>query len=203
MNLPNLVSRVRILLDDLKGGKYPDSFIQAMINEGLRDLCRKTKILEDTDTALTYSSTYDGFALPSDLIEIKQLLWADSHGNYVKIEARNIDEIYTMRNQWIDISASEADSLNPMGYGLHENYIILDSTTQTSPRLYYYKYDTALSGTSSPTIDSEYHKYLIDYAVFNIDPNQRDAMSRYNYGIRTILGYREKSDSTRAEYRPL
>lgn len=198
-----MVSRVRILIEDLKGGKYPDSFIQDMINEGLRDLCRKTMILEDTDTDLTYSSTYDGFALPSDCIKIKKLLWTDSHGNYVPIESKNLDAIYDMRNQWIDISASEADSLNPMAYALHEKYIVLDSTTQTSPRLYYYKYDAALTGTGSPTIDSEYHKFLIDYAVFNIDPGNRDAMGRYNYGVKMILGQKEKSDSIRAEYQPL
>jgi hypothetical protein len=203
MNLPNLVSRVRILIDDLKGEKYPDTFIQDMINEGLRDLCRKTLILEDTDTSLTYSSTYDGFGLPTDCIKIKKLMWTDSHGNYVPIPAHNLDYIYDMRNQWIDISASEADALNPMGYALHERYIILDSTTQTSPRLYYYKYDTALSGTTSPTIDSEYHRFLIDYAVFNINPDDARAMSRYNYGIRTILGEKEKSDSIRSEYQAL
>ena len=199
-----LRQRVRTLLNDMKGERFPDSYINDMLNEGLKSLCHRVLLLESKDSSLTYSSTYDGFALPSDFIKVKSLQWESTDNYNVVLEPNSLEYIYNKRNDYKTISEEEAGSLNPAVYTIHNGYIIIDSTTQTSPVLYYYKYDTALSlDTSEPSIDSEYHKYLVDYAVYNLDPGNIDARSRWNYGIRDMIGGKKQTNRIRANYQAL
>lgn len=199
MNLAGLKHRVKIRLNDQNGIKFKDSFITDMLNEGLRVMCRDTLCLETKSSSLTYSS--NGFALPSDFIKVKKLLWVNSNGYYNDIEPQTIDYVLNMRNKWVDIDSNQANSYNPQCYAIHNGYIVLDSTTQTSPVLYYYKYDTAMSSdTSSPSINSEFHKYLIDYASYELDHSMQENLMNWERGLMKIRNVRPQTQNVRSKY---
>lgn len=167
MNLAQLRSRTQLRAKDLDRRKYDEDYIDLLINEGLRRMAFETLLLQDKDSSLTYSSANDGFALPSDFIKVRFFEWSTSANYNVEIVEEPLDLVRKKRNQYVDSSSTTA--IPPQMYAIQGGYIITDSTGQTSPTLYYYKYDSALSNdTDSPSFDSEYHNLLVEYAVWQL-----------------------------------
>ena len=197
--LLQLKQRVRLRVSDLNEEQNVDGLLDDLINEGLRELVRKTLILEDSDSSLTYSSP--GFTLPTDFIKVRDLIWVTSNNLYSPIKPASLAFIYKERNAYTNIDTTSADLLIPKHFAIDNGQIILDSTTQSSPTLYYYKYDTALSSdASSPTIKSEWQKYLIDYCVWQLKDNDT-SRQKFELGVRRILGDKPTSRYKRIEHR--
>jgi len=201
MNLGGIRSLVEIYLRDLDNYNYSPGIIDTFINEGLRVLAAETLLLEGKDSSLTYDSTNDGFTVPTDFIKVKDLLWVDSSSGQHSVPQKSLEQLYKMRNDWLGINESAGSFLAPLGFALNNETIILDSTTQTSPTLYYYKYDTALSGdTSSPSIDSEFHSALADYAFYKITRDTK-SLAMWRDGISKMSASKFKQARTaRARY---
>jgi hypothetical protein len=192
MNLGALRSRVQFKIGDLDTKEIAPDYIDTLINEGLRTMAFETLLLEGSDDSLTYSSANDGFAVPTDFIKHKHLEWVDSQGAHHEIPFVSLSRIYQMRNEWLTFTANSAGTLAPMGAALHNGHIILDSTSQTSPVLYYYKYDTALSAdANSPSFDDEYHKALIDYAMYELTGDEK-SLARWEYTLRKMRSSKMK-----------
>jgi len=196
MNLGGIRSLVQFRLNDLGSYNIAPQMIDTFINEGLRKIAFETLLLEDTDSSLTYSSANDGFAAPTDFIKVKSLHWLDPTSSPVAIPQVSTEKIYSLRRDWLLLNEEAGTYLTPLGYAIHNNYIILDSTTETSPTLYYYKYDTALSAdANSPSIDSEFHSSLADYAMYKIimDTN---ALLRWRDELRQMNASKFKQGKT-------
>jgi hypothetical protein len=186
MKYRELRSLVQFHLQDLDSRRVDPALIDTFINEGLRKLAFETLLLEGKDSSLTYSSGDDGFTLPTDFIKVKDLVWLDpSQGNH-SISQISIAHLRKKRNDWLNLNESSGTYLQPLGYAIHNGTIILDSTTQVSPTLYYYKYDTALSAASdTPSIDSEFHSSIADYALYKIT-NNFEGLSRWREQVRQM-----------------
>lgn len=201
MNYGQLRSMVLYRLRDLKAVEHGETLINTYLNEGLRKMAFETLLLETLDSSLTYSSANDGFSLPTDFIKVKHLKWVDSQNAHHEVNAQSLSHIYEMRNEWLNLNEDTADALTPMGYAIQNGYIILDSISQSSPYLYYYKYDTALiNDTDSPSFDSEFHSALVDYAIWRLhgDPN---ALQQWEYIINKMRESRMKQHKgLRARY---
>jgi len=200
VNLGRMRSRVQMKIRDKRSSKVSDSFIDDLINEGLRIMASKTLQLEGLDTSLTYSSANDGFAVPSDFLKVKYIEWITSNVVNRRINPMGLPLLRKKRNEFSNLDLTTVDAVSPNGYAIQNGYIVLDSTTQTSPRLYYYKYDTSLSVESStPSFDSEYHQLLVSYAVWQLT---NDTVERDNWliGITDMLSARPEAEYTRTRY---
>lgn len=196
MNLGGIRSLTQLYLGDLDTRTYDPDIIDTFINEGLRVMAYETLLLEEKDSSLTYVSASDGFTLPTDFIKVKDLIWVDSNSGKHSISQVSHEQIYKMRNDWLNLAESAGNYLQPLGYAIHDGVIVLDSVTQTSPTLYYYKYDTALSAdTSTPSFDSEYHSMLADYAVFKLTKNF-DAMRLWKSDLAKMSASKMKQAKT-------
>jgi len=202
MNLGEIRSLVKKRFDNKLDSKYSDSFLNSLINEALKEFCAETLILDTKDDSLTYNSSKGGFTLPSDFIKVKYLEWEFSSGYTRKIEAMGIEEVKRRRNVWAtDSENTDTDSVSPSGYTIVDNVIILDSLTETSPTLYYFKYDTSLSSDSdSPTIESRFHKYLADYVCFELEPKNSGYLQRWQYGLQQAICSKNRTEGYRAKY---
>jgi len=195
MTLAQLRSRTKIGIKDLDEGDSSDELIDAIINEGLREMARETLLLDGYDSSLTYSSP--GFTLPTDFIKARDLQWKTSNNVYTKIEPTSIDHVYVKR----DISSSD-NSVAKL-YAIERGKIVLDTTTSSSSNLilYYFKYDTALSsGSSSPSFDSEFHKYLINYTIWQLTGRDVDRQL-WERGLKVMLQTKTKSSGKRMRYK--
>lgn len=200
MNLAGLRSRVQLKIGDLDGRKVDADFIDTLINEALRKIAYDTLILEGTDSSLTYSSANDGFALPSDFIRVKDLEWLTANNYYKRINPTDFESVRKQRNDYVLVSQNTVDEITPRAYAIHNGYIILDSTTSSSPTLYYYKYDTALSSdTDSPSFDSEWHVLLVDYAEWQLTGNL-DAFNRWRLGLSEMVSSKRQVERIRSRY---
>lgn len=198
MTLAQLRSRIR-LKHDLNEEVSSSELVDAIINEGLREMARETLLLEEKNSSLTFADP--GFTLPTDFIKVRELLWVTSSTVYSKIEAASIDLVYHKRNNYAYLSTSDDTLLVPSYYAIDQGEIILDSTTETSPTLYYYEYDTALSADSSePSFDSEYHKHLIDYALWQLT-GQDKYRQLWELGLKKMTQTKSKSRSKRIRHK--
>lgn len=196
MKYRELRSLVQFHLRDLKGGTVDPVLIEAFINEGLRKLAFETLLLEGTDSSLTYSSANDGFAEPTDFIKVKSLHWLDPTSSPVAIPQVSTEMVYKLRRDWLLLNEEAGTYLTPLGYAIHNNYIVLDSTTETSPVLYYYKYDDALSSADDePSIDSEFHSAIADYAFYKITKDT-NALLRWRDELRQMNASKFKQGKT-------
>ena len=187
---------------DIKEDIYhSQELINAMLEEGHKEWARETLVLEAKDTSLTYSSTYDGFALPSDFIKVKYLEWqTDSTEQYSRIKPSTIEYVKNRRNQWKDLSDESASEIGPGHFAIFNGYIVLDSESETSPYLYYFKYDTAFSSDSSePGYDDEFHKYLVDYAMWQLTGDER-WQKQWEFGIQKQKRKRNRTGNMQARY---
>ncbi len=196
MTLAQIRSRTKIKTEDFDENESSDELIDAIINEGLREMARKTLLLDGSNSSLTYSSP--GFSLPSDFIKTRDLLWKTSNNVYSKIEATSIGHVYAKRE-------ASSDNLVSRYYAIEQSKIILDNTSQSASNLvlYYYKYDTALSADgNSPSFGSEHHKYLIDYTTWQLTGKDIDRQL-WERGLKEMLKTRPKSSGKRMRYKVL
>ena len=202
MNLGQIRSLVKKKFDNKLDGKFSDSYINDLINEALKEFLEETLLLEATNNSLTYNSSNDGFVLPSDFIQAKYVEWTFNSGYTRELESTTISEIKRRRNVWaIDNESVDRDALNPSAYTIHNGHLILDTYTQTSPKLYYYKYDSTLSNdTDSPSISTRFHKYLADYVCFELDPNKQECIARWQMGLQLARNRKQKTEGFRTKY---
>jgi len=196
MTFGEMRSLVQFQLRDVDERELSPGMIELYLNEGLRKLAFETLLLEDTDASLTYSSANDGFAVPTDFIKVKSLHWLDPTSSPVAIPQVSTEKIYVLRRDWLLINEEAGTYITPLGYAIHNNYIVLDSTTETSPTLYYYKYDAALSDdTDTPSIDSEFHSSLIDYTVYKLT-NDYNGLQRWKLQLSEMNASKFKQGKT-------
>ena len=207
MNRGQIVSRIRLRIKDLTEDNVPDEFIHELITEAQRIMSAESLMLEGKDASLTFNTANDGFALPSDFLKVNYVEWVSSNNAIQKIEGTSISYVRKKRNEWQDLSDESAQEVVPRMYAIINNsgtyYMVLDSETQSSPVLYYYKYDDALSNDSdSPSFPAEFHYLMSEYGVWQItgDNNAREAW--YN-GLRKMKGKRQKGEPMRMRYQGL
>ena len=198
MTLAQLRSRVKLKTDDLNEEFSSDELTDAIINEGLREMARETLLLEADDSSLTYSSP--GFTLPTDFIKVRDIQWQTSNDLYSSLDSVSLDYVYKKRNDYANAESASDDVIIPRMYSIEQSKIILDSTTQTSPILYYYKYDTALSADgNSPSFGAEYHKFLVDYTVWQLTGLVNWKQDWLN-GLKVMLQTKATSRNKRIQY---
>jgi hypothetical protein len=186
MTYYELVSLVQWHMRDLGEAGVAPQIIRRFLLEAQRVMAADTLLLEAKSSSLTYSSANDGFALPTDFIKVKALIWLDSATGNHPIPQVGLEQLRELRNDWVSLNESSGQYLQPLGYAIQNGYIVLDSITQTSPTLYYYKYDTAMSGaSSSPSFDSEYHSALADYAIWKL-ANDANAFQRWELTLKKM-----------------
>ena len=204
MTQAQLRHRILLKLKQFKGTQELDfdnskELINAMIDEGSREFLHSTLMLENLNASLTYNSTYDGCSLPSDFMRVKYLEWRTTDGFYGLIQPTGIEHVRQQRNEWKDLSDEEAKEIAPKWYTIYNNYIVLDSESTSSPALYYYKYDAVLTNTTSPAYPTEYHKYLIDYVIWQLTGDNK-SQAQWEYGIKKALGTKRKAGNMRSRY---
>jgi hypothetical protein len=186
---------IQFKLGDLQG-RFDRNAIDVIINDALRDMAQESLQFEGKDSSLTYSSSDDGFALPTDFIKIKSLHWLDPSTSPHPIPHVSLERVYEMRQAWIALNESAGQYLTPLGYTLHNDYIILDSITQTSPTLYYYKAHTVLTlDTETPSYAAEYHYGIVDYVLWKIRDDD-NARLRYYEALRKLNARKFKQAKT-------
>jgi hypothetical protein len=186
MILEQIRSLIQFKLGDM-AGKFDRNALDVLMNDALRDMAVETLLLEGKDSSLTYSSGNDGFTVPSDFIKVKSLHWLDPTSSPVAIPQVSVETIYKMRRDWLLINEDAGTYLTPLGYAIHNDTIILDSTTQTSPVLYYYKNHALLTlDTETPSFAREYHYAIADYVLWKVRDDEparrryRDALEKMN-----------------------
>ena len=192
MTYKQLRDRVRFILNDMEARTYPEEMIKTLINEALRIFCRETLILEGSSSSLSYSSP--GFTLPTDLIKVKVVQWVNSNGEEFRVSAEDLSVVLERQAQGVTLAVVAT----PKNYAIDNGKMILDSTTQTSPEVYYYKYDSALSADGdTPAMDSEYHRALVDYAVYELVKGNPQMIGLANTSYNAWLHSQDLADRTK------
>ena len=152
-----LIDEVKIRIDqDGDSGFFSDSDLLSILNEGYRDLCRYTEILEK-DTEVTLSSLESLVSIPADFLESRQIRWSYNRQLYVRTE-REMD--------W-DIQGWNAEVGRPDN-AIYFNWDVLrlspiPSSAGTVRFRHSYVPSSDLGATDSPAIPNVFEECLIDY----------------------------------------
>jgi hypothetical protein len=205
MNRGELRHRILLRLKKYKGTLEEDfdnsiELINGILEEGHKAWARETLCLETSSSSLTHDSTAGAFDLPTDFIKAKYLEWETDNNEITRIQPTSMDYMKQRRNYWKDVSDDTAAEVTPDYYAIFNDQLYLDSTTDSSPTLYYFKYDTAFSlDSSSPGYKEEFHKYLIDYTLYELT-GDGEALARWKLGLIDYRRTQYKKEPVRSRY---
>lgn len=96
LTVNNVLVGIRDRLDEATPAQWTDTMLKRWLNEGLRDLARRTKHLKDTKTFTTTAGTAE-YTVAADVIEIEMAYYAPGDGRQVPLIPR---EFQGMNNVW-------------------------------------------------------------------------------------------------------
>lgn len=87
LTVNNIIDASRSRLDETNAAQWTNTELKRWLNEGARDLARRTRHLRDTDTFTTTAGTAE-YTIPADVLEIEQVYYAPGDGRQIPLVPR-------------------------------------------------------------------------------------------------------------------
>lgn len=101
MTVKNIIDAVRERLDEVQASQWTDLSLKRWLNEGLRDLGRKTKHIKDTTTFTTVAGQAE-YTLAAGILEVEMAFYATGDGRQVNLTARSFAGMNAVWGQYRD-----------------------------------------------------------------------------------------------------
>lgn len=156
MQLIEIRRQANILIDSLSGGgTIAQPVLERFINRGYR-LLNNIALFNLTALSLSTTNGTRTVALPADFLALRDVYYSNKRVTYVPYDMLNLEN---------------TTAGTPKRYSIRGSTLYFDpipDTTGSTITGWYYATVTDLSGpTDEPTtFPSQYHDYLIDYAVY-------------------------------------
>lgn len=176
----NLLQMVRDRLDEQTESSWLDTELRRWINQGAREVARRTETLQTTST-IAMSSGVQQYTAPTDVIRIYRVEYLDTSSIVYPLEYRDFN---TMDGVWW--SSQLTASGRPMlwtAWGFPPTLKIIlyptPDTSATNIKVYYYKLPTVIAEDGSnpnTTLDipNGWEDLLVDYVEYNALRKDRD-----------------------------
>lgn len=184
------VAAMRRLLDEPTASQWTDEDIRRYLNEGIRDIGRRTRLHTDTNT-IDVTADDGEYTLDSDILAIEHLLWkADADSDKHLLEARGFKTLAPYINE----SASD-----PYFYTTYGHPPVLKITLYPTPNrdgtLYVYgpvlpSLDVS-GGTGNVDVAEAWLEAAYDYAAYMCHRKDKD-MEAMQY---SFAAYMDKVNS--------
>jgi hypothetical protein len=193
-----IVTAVRDRLDETVAGQWSDAQLRRWINEGARDMARRTKHLKDTTTISTVSGTAE-YTVDADVLEVEQAYYAPGDGRQVPLIARAWEGMNAVWGQYRDQQGGDPAMFTTWGFSpnLKIRLFPVPSTSSKTVTLYVSRLpaDLATDGSANGTaidfpdawIDGIYD--FVTYQALFKDRDQRwtDAKTMYEQRVDDML----------------
>lgn len=176
--LTTLLSDLRSRLNELTARQWSDAQLTTWINEGARDLARRTECVRDTDDIAIVSGTAS-YTAPTDLVRFHKLELRLDAGPIYSLEYR---DFHSMDQVWNGTARnSEGRPLLYTTWGTPPTLQLIVFPTPTEDgdlRLYYYRFPATLaSGSDTLEIPTGWEDAVTTYA--EMMALRRDSDSRW------------------------
>jgi hypothetical protein len=176
--LSELRTSLRERISELNPRQFPDIYLNKLINEGARDLCRRTECLRDTWTIATAPATQQ-YTGPSNIVRLHRVEVEDSDGSRTPLEYRDFQ---SMDHVWHTSQATASgDPLLYTTWGMPPNLKVILYPTPSNAgtlRLHYYRFPTAaISDATAIEVPEGWEDAVVTYAEYKAW--RRDGDSRW------------------------
>lgn len=177
-----LITEIRDNLNESTAHQWTDDNLRRWINQGMREITRRTLSEEDTESIATVAGQEE-YTLPTDLVMINRVEYFESATDWVySLEAREFNAMDTVG--WAAHQMTDGNRpfvYTVWGYAPNAKLIVFPKPDITSATLkvYYYKFATELtisSGTDSSNLDipEGWTDLISDYCEYKALRMKRD-----------------------------
>lgn len=201
ITLTELITNVRSAVDEATARGWSDAELTVWINDGLKDVARKTQSLQQYSASIAGVASQAKYDLPTDLLGLHRVEYQTGTQVY-PLQLMTIDEF----DQYWGLQQDTASSYPFIAYtwgfpGAATSlklgiYPVLSSSTGTI-RIWYYRLPVTLaSGTDVAEIPAGWENLVVDYCEYRArrkfrDPSWQEAKALYDENLSYMI------DSTR------
>jgi hypothetical protein len=188
-----LLSRIRDNLDEQTPGQWSQQQLRRFINDGLDDLSRSTKHLQDIKTITTIAGTAE-YAVSKDVLMIMHAYWVTSDGRYLPLAPVQYEGADQVWGQYQTQQSTEPFLFTTWGYApnLKMRLYPVPSTTGSTVslrviRLAAHVDINGLDGDTSVDCPEAWLDALTYYAEFRALRKDRDPRWQEAYQLYTSI----------------
>lgn len=196
------LTAIRERLDETTANQFSDVFLRRLVNEGAKDIARKTESLEDTDTiAATISPVTSQYSIATDVIRVHNVEFHTTGDSTIKrmlefVDIRNM-EAFGWSNRGLTANYPQYYTVWGATRALTLNVFPAPSVAGTFT-LYVYKLPAELAtadnsaAATNVDIPQGWDDILLDYMEFRAlrqdrDPRWAEAKAIYDENLSTMF----------------
>ena len=193
-----VLTAIRDRLDEATAGQWSDAQLRRWINEGARDMARRTKHLKDTVTFTTTAGTGE-YTVTANVIEVEGAYYAPGDGRQVPLVARAWEGMNNVWGQYRDQQGGDPAMFTTWGFppNLKVRLFPVPGSSSKTVTLYVSRLpvDLATDGTAASTavdFPDAWIDAIYDFATFQAlfkdrDPRWADAKNMYEQRVDQMI----------------
>lgn len=193
-----VVTAIRDRLGEPTAGQWSDAQLRRWINEGARDMARRTRQLEDTTTISTVAGTGE-YTLPATVLEVRGAYYAPGDGRQVPLIARAWEGMNNVWGQYRDQEGGDPAMFTTWGFApaLKVRLYPVPGTSSKTVTLYIARLPVDLTTDGTDTNDAvdfpdAWIDGLYDFATYQAlfkdrDPRWKEAKEMYEQRVDDMM----------------
>jgi hypothetical protein len=193
-----MILSTRDRLNESTPAHWTDSMLRRWINEGMRDIARKTECIQDRDTIPGIIGTSE-YTLASDIIRVHRVEFQPLTDRVCKLEYLDVKNLDMVGWEQRDLQSHYPFAYTIWGTGLVLKLIAFPSpSTAGAFTIWHFKVPVALAESGSTDAQSEipipevYDDLLLDYIEYRAlrrdrDPSWQEAKALYDEGLQVMF----------------
>lgn len=193
-----ITTAVRDRLDEAIGGQWSDVQLRRWVNEGARDMARRTRHLKDTTTFTTVAGT-GTYTVDANVLEVEGAYYAPGDGRQVPLIARAWEGMNAVWGQNRDQQGGDPAMFTTWGFSPSLQVRLFPVPSQSSKTVTLYisrlPTDLATDGTAVTTavdfpdawIDALYDFVTYQALFRDRDPRWKDAKDMYEQRVDQMI----------------
>lgn len=189
-----IVVAIRDRLDETVAGSWTDAQLRRWINEGARDMARRTRHLKDTTTIATVAGTGE-YTVDADVLEVEQAYYAPGDARQVPLIPRAWEGMNAVWGQYRDQQGGDPAMFTTWGFSpnLKLRLFPVPGSSSKTVTLYVSRLptDLATDGSASATavdFPDAWIDALYDFATYQAlfkdrDPRWSEAKQMYEQRV--------------------
>lgn len=151
-----IITDVRVRLDEVSASFWDDSDIRRWINQGLRDVARRCEVLQGSTTVAAVAGTQT-YALPTDAIRIYRVEFSpDGDDGVHELQYEDYNNADALWGRYKTITQADPYIYTMWGFPPSLNMTVYPTPSQAGTfTVYYYKLPTELAVTTTDDEDTE------------------------------------------------
>ena len=183
MTQGDALTQLRQRLAETTAAQWTDTELRTWINEGMRDLARRTEALEAPKATVAVTAAAQTYSAPTDLLRIHRLEYAPSGENrIIGLEYQDFNNLDQVWFQQQTVTVGDPALYTMWGHPPNTKIILYPTPTKAgSLYVYYYRIPTDLATTTTAdantTLDvpAGWTDLIIDYAEYRALRRSRDS----------------------------